>query len=336
MYDSFEAAEATADDLPRQARRQSTSAPTSSTASDASLARFLGSARIDRLRDPDLSRALGSTDARGEGFFEADRRPGDRAPGEVDPADRDTLISFIRAFNVGLTDGLSADHREHRAAVDGFMLVLRGYVERCAGWSVGPAGHGCPGVFGADQLITTRRLQGATSASTGGHFHGSARRACCLHHRRNSQHRTSRCRGIPREGAKVVVNGKDAEKGAVAVKEMGGGENVHFIAGDVTKKAECEALVQGTVDHFGRIDILLRNAGGVVGPGPVAEMTDESMADTMTWNFWHTFWTMKAALAHMIPQEFGRIIATSSVESQAGHARARPTTSPPRPRSTGS
>jgi NAD(P)-dependent dehydrogenase (short-subunit alcohol dehydrogenase family) len=121
-----------------------------------------------------------------------------------------------------------------------------------------------------------------------------------------------------REGANVVVNGKDPEKGAIAVKEMGGGENIHFIQGDMTQKADCEALVQGTVDHFGRIDILHANAGGAVGPGPVAEMSDESMADTMTWNFWQTFWTMKAALGHMIPQESGRIIATSSVESKRG------------------
>ena len=121
-----------------------------------------------------------------------------------------------------------------------------------------------------------------------------------------------------REGANVVVNGKDPEKGATAVKEMGGGDNIHFIAGDVNSKADCEALVDGTVEHFGRIDILHANAGGAVGPGPVAEMADESMADTLNWNFWHTFWTMKAALAHMIPQESGRIIATSSVESKRG------------------
>lgn len=120
------------------------------------------------------------------------------------------------------------------------------------------------------------------------------------------------------EGAKVVVNGKDSKKGATAIEEMGAGDNVHFIAGDVTKKQDCEALIEGTVEHFGRIDILHANAGGAVGPGPVAAMADESMADTMTWNFWHTFWTMKAALAHMIPQESGRIIATSSVESKRG------------------
>ncbi len=121
-----------------------------------------------------------------------------------------------------------------------------------------------------------------------------------------------------REGAKVVVNGKDPAKGATAVAEMGGGANIHFIAGDVTERADCEALIQGTVDHFGRIDILHANAGGAVGPGPIAEMSDESMADTMQWNFWHTFWTMRAALGHMIPQGSGRIIATSSVESKRG------------------
>ena len=47
-------------------------------------------------------------------------------------------------------------------------------------------------------------------------------------------------------------------------------------------------------------------------------MSDEGMEDTLTWNFWHTFWTMRAALNHMIPQQHGRIIATSSVEGKVG------------------
>jgi len=94
---------------------------------DATLARFLGSSRIDRLRDPELAAALGVSDTRGEGFFEAIVDCG-IATGEVDKADREPLISLIRAFNIGLTDGLSADHREHRQAVDGFLLLLGGYV----------------------------------------------------------------------------------------------------------------------------------------------------------------------------------------------------------------
>ena len=120
-----------------------------------------------------------------------------------------------------------------------------------------------------------------------------------------------------REGAQVVINGRDAEKGQQAVAEIGG-DDVHFITGDMMQKGDCEALVQGTVDRFGRIDILHANAGGAGNPGPVAEITVEAMADTLTWTFWHTFWTMRAALGHMIPQESGRIIATSSVDGKLG------------------
>ncbi len=97
--------------------------------SDPTVARFLGSSRIDRQRHPELASRLGATDTRGEGFFEGIVERGIET-GEVAAADRDAVLGCIRAFNVGLTDGLSGDHREHRAAIDGFMLVLDGYVAR--------------------------------------------------------------------------------------------------------------------------------------------------------------------------------------------------------------
>lgn len=125
-----------------------------------------------------------------------------------------------------------------------------------------------------------------------------------------------------REGANVVINGRDPEKGARAVAEieesMGAGDRVHFIAGDVKERADCEAVVAGTVERFGSIDILFANAGGASGHAPVADLTDEAMQDSLVWNFWHTFWTMRAALGHMIPQGSGRIIAMSSVEGKVG------------------
>ena len=99
---------------------------------------------------------------------------------------------------------------------------------------------------------------------------------------------------------------------------LAAGDSVHFIAGDVKLRADCEAVVQGTVDHFGAIDILVPNAGGGSDYAPVAQMTDEAMNDAMVWNFWHTFWTMRAALNHMIPREWGRIITMSSVEGKVG------------------
>ncbi len=125
-----------------------------------------------------------------------------------------------------------------------------------------------------------------------------------------------------REGASVVVNGRSAEKGAQAVAEMqashDAGDRVHFIGGDVKSREGCEAIVNGTVDHFGRIDILFANAGGAANHAPVVDLTDAAMQDSLEWNFWHTFWTMQTALKHMIPQESGRIITMSSVEGKVG------------------
>ncbi|MFN3257817.1 MAG: SDR family NAD(P)-dependent oxidoreductase [Ilumatobacter sp.] len=121
-----------------------------------------------------------------------------------------------------------------------------------------------------------------------------------------------------REGAKVVVNGRDPEKGAQALAEMNGGDDVFFLAGDVKTREGCEAIVNGTVDHFGKIDILFANAGGASNHAPVADLTDEAMQDSLVWNFWHTFWTMQTALKYMIPQQSGRIITMSSVEGKVG------------------
>ena len=121
-----------------------------------------------------------------------------------------------------------------------------------------------------------------------------------------------------REGARVVINGRSEEKGAQALEEMNGGDNVHFIAADVKTREGCESVVNGTVDRYGQIDILFANAGGASNHAAVAELTDEAMQDSLVWNFWHTFWTMQTAMQHMIPAGHGRIIAMSSVEGKMG------------------
>jgi 3-hydroxybutyrate dehydrogenase len=120
------------------------------------------------------------------------------------------------------------------------------------------------------------------------------------------------------EGASVVVNGRDPKKADDTLAAIGAGDRAHYIAGDITERAACEALVDGTVEHFGRIDILVANAGGAANHAPVAQLTDESMDLALKWNFWHTFWTMRRALQHMIPQQWGRIITMSSVEGKVG------------------
>ena len=65
-----------------------------------------------------------------------------------------------------------------------------------------------------------------------------------------------------REGAKVVINGRSEEKGQQALKEMDAGDAVVFVAGDAKLREDCERVVDATVEQFGRIDIMVNNAGG--------------------------------------------------------------------------
>src|SRR5579864_8117842 len=67
-----------------------------------------------------------------------------------------------------------------------------------------------------------------------------------------------------REGARVVVNGRSAQKGeAVVAKLRALGADAHFILADVSQPSEAVALVQQAAAHFGRLDILINNAQAV-------------------------------------------------------------------------
>ncbi len=120
------------------------------------------------------------------------------------------------------------------------------------------------------------------------------------------------------QGARVVVNGRNAAKGEECIAEMGGGDNVAFYAGDVTKQEVVEGLIDFTIDHFGQLDVCCLNSGGVLMTAPVAQMTDEEWKLELDWNLNHVFWGMRRALQHMIPRQSGRIIVTSSVEGKLG------------------
>jgi 3-hydroxybutyrate dehydrogenase/3-oxoacyl-[acyl-carrier protein] reductase len=118
------------------------------------------------------------------------------------------------------------------------------------------------------------------------------------------------------EGAKVVINGRNTEKGENALKELNAGDRGHFIQGDVTVRAEVDRVIDGTVEKFGRIDILVNNAGGLLKTAPVKDLADEDWDYAIRWNLYSAFWASRRALNYMVPQQFGRIINMSSVEGK--------------------
>jgi len=124
------------------------------------------------------------------------------------------------------------------------------------------------------------------------------------------------------EGASVVVNGRNADKGATAVAEMGGSDNadskVAFFAGDASDQATCEGIVDFAIERYGQLDICCLNSGGVKATAPVAQMSDEEWKLEVDWNLNHVFWGMRRALQHMIPRESGRVLVTSSIEGKLG------------------
>ena len=121
-----------------------------------------------------------------------------------------------------------------------------------------------------------------------------------------------------RDGAKVVMSGRDKAKGEGAVAEIGAGDDVLFVQADSSVKEDCERLITAAVEKYGRIDILVNNAGGSKDNAPVAQLTDEAMDWALKVNLWSTFWCTRKAFEYMIPQQWGRVINISSVEGKVG------------------
>ncbi len=123
-----------------------------------------------------------------------------------------------------------------------------------------------------------------------------------------------------REGARVAFNGRDQAKGEKAIAELDAGDRVRFTPGDVCSSADVKRLVDETVAAFGRIDIMVNNAGGITAPAPVLELAEEAWENDILWNLGSVFFGTKHALAHMIPQQSGRIINISSTSGKLGVA----------------
>lgn len=133
---------------------------------------------------------------------------------------------------------------------------------------------------------------------------------------------------LARLGANVAVNDInlesykefDEEIDAESVVDLVGREGVEAIGieANVCDQDEVQAMVERVVSHFGRIDFLVNNAGGIAGKADqsyAASVSFEDIKNTMDRNLMGTIFCCQAAAEHMKTQNFGRIVNTAS---QAG------------------
>jgi NAD(P)-dependent dehydrogenase (short-subunit alcohol dehydrogenase family) len=118
-----------------------------------------------------------------------------------------------------------------------------------------------------------------------------------------------------REGADVAIayldEHEDAKETARWVEEAG--RQCLLLPGDLAQKANCQAIVDQTVEQFGRIDVLVNNAAFQMTHETLEEIPDEEWVKTFDINITAMFRICKAALPHM--KAGGSIINTSSVNS---------------------
>ena len=124
-----------------------------------------------------------------------------------------------------------------------------------------------------------------------------------------------------RDGAKVVVSDMNSEGGqeTVAMMRNQGGDAI-FVAADVGKPSDSQALVERTVAHFGRLDVACNNAG-IGGPSaPIADYPLDGWANVININLSGVFYGMQQQIAAMLKTGGGSIVNMASVLGAVGFA----------------
>jgi 3alpha(or 20beta)-hydroxysteroid dehydrogenase len=122
-------------------------------------------------------------------------------------------------------------------------------------------------------------------------------------------------RGFVAEGARVVIADIATDEGDLLAKELG--DDVAFVRHDVTSEADWEATVRAARERFGRVDVLINNAGILL----FSELTSTSLEDyekVIRINQVGTFLGMRSVVAAMEEAGGGSIVNTSSIEGLGG------------------
>lgn len=122
---------------------------------------------------------------------------------------------------------------------------------------------------------------------------------------------------LAREGANVVVNYLTNSESAAAISgyiEKQGGQSLTYKA-DVTQRDQCKALVDATIEKFGKVDICVIGPGGGWHPETIEKLNSQAALDDVHKELAPVYNFMSLVLSGMYSRRWGRIIAISLLSS---------------------
>ena len=124
---------------------------------------------------------------------------------------------------------------------------------------------------------------------------------------------------LAESGYKIVADYNKSENKAKELQEelKKEGIAIDIFKADVSKRNECRALVEYTISKYGRIDVLINNAGISIW-GPFLDVTDEEWKNIVDVNLYSVFAMTQEALKYMIQEKNGSIVNISSIWALVG------------------
>ena len=116
-----------------------------------------------------------------------------------------------------------------------------------------------------------------------------------------------------KEGAKVVIAGRDAAKLAAVAAELKAGDALRTLPTDVTNADQCQALIDSATKAFGRVDMLVNNAGTNIKDRTLRELTPEAWDMMIRTNLDGAFYCTQAVLPQMFARKDGVIVNVVSI-----------------------
>lgn len=131
------------------------------------------------------------------------------------------------------------------------------------------------------------------------------------------------CHLYAREGAKVVVadiDGKGGNETCRAIQEMN--SEAAFVRADVSRPDDCQALVEATLEKYGRLDIAFNNAGIGGESNRTGEYSIEGWQKVIEINLSGVFYCMRSEIPAMLKSGGGAIVNMASILGQVGFSKS--------------